>query len=312
MSIASKFLRSIWSQTRAAAAAARITREERDSGKLAVHLLASAEILVTGKQPYQMATYRKDRVIGHSVRTTGLFEENAILQVLAFTGLPPNRTVFLDVGANIGTHSLFALQNGFGTAVCIEPEPDNFMLLRINQILNGVDSQCVNINAAASNHAGEQQLELSETNFGDHRIRAVIDDGDNRHNEQARRLRTVKAAPLDALIAEAGIVPEAIGLAWIDTQGYEGQVLAGAKSLLNANVPIVLEFWPYGLKRTGGYGLLRAFLAEQDAILDIRKPLSGQTPLTLEELDGYFDEWVLLDKNDISYHTDLLLMTKQG
>ena len=77
-------------------------------------------------------------------------------------------------------------------------------------------------------------------------------------------------------------------------------------------MPIVLEFWPYGLKRTGGYGLLRAFLAEQHAILDIRKPLSGQTPLTLEELDGYFDEWVLLDKNDISYHTDLLLMPKQG
>ena len=39
-------------------------------------------------------------------------------------------------------------------------------------------------------------------------------------------------------------------------QGHEGHVLAGATSILRMSVPLVTEFWPSEMHRTGG---LRAF-----------------------------------------------------
>ena len=38
-----------------------------------------------------------------------------------------------------------------------------------------------------------------------------------------------------------GQVADAVGLVWIDTEGHEGHVLAGAASLVDRGVPIVLE-----------------------------------------------------------------------
>ena len=38
----------------------------------------------------------------------------------------------------------------------------------------------------------------------------------------------------------------------MDTQGFEGHVLAGARKLIANNVPIVTEFCPYLLNRTNG------------------------------------------------------------
>lgn len=51
--------------------------------------------------------------------------------------------------------------------------------------------------------------------------------------------------------------PTAIRLIWIDAQGHESRVIEGAAALLAAGVPVVTEFWPYGLARAGAAG--RAF-----------------------------------------------------
>ena len=45
---------------------------------------------------------------------------------------------------------------------------------------------------------------------------------------------------------------------WLNVQGNEGHVLAGAERLLAGRVPVVIEVWPYGLTRAGGLELLLA------------------------------------------------------
>ena len=35
----------------------------------------------------------------------------------------------------------------------------------------------------------------------------------------------------------------------MDTQGFEGHILSGATKLIQYKVPIVTEFWPYGLRK---------------------------------------------------------------
>lgn len=311
MSILSKFIRSLQARHNAATPASGQINVEPAVHQGVNWQANAADIAITGTKPYRIATYLDDHVIGRSIRETGHFEEDSILQVTKFIGLHPGRKTFLDIGANIGTHALFALQNGFERTVCIEPDPANFMLLRINQILNGVDPQCVNINAAASAVPGELQFELSETNYGDHRIRIGSSAEGGKYAEQNRNVISVKADTLDSLLDEANVNPSDIGLAWIDTQGHEGHVLAGAAGLSKANVPIVIEFWPYGLKRSGGYPLLREFLAGQNRVLDIRQPLDGQPSISIQELDRRFAEWLGKETGTMAVHTDLLILPRQ-
>ena len=46
-------------------------------------------------------------------------------------------------------------------------------------------------------------------------------------------------------------VKESVGLVWVDIQGHEGQFFEGARHFLSQGTPVVSEFWPYGIKRSG-------------------------------------------------------------
>jgi hypothetical protein len=37
----------------------------------------------------------------------------------------------------------------------------------------------------------------------------------------------------------------------MDVQGFEGRVLEGGTRTIQAGVPVVAEFWPYGIRRSG-------------------------------------------------------------
>lgn len=54
---------------------------------------------------------------------------------------------------------------------------------------------------------------------------------------------------------EAGERPEDVSLVWVDTQGYEGFVLAGAQKLMDAHVPFIIEFTPDSMRAVGCYDL---------------------------------------------------------
>lgn len=46
--------------------------------------------------------------------------------------LPMKGHVILDLGANIGTFALQALWSGADKVICVEPDPDNYVMLRVN------------------------------------------------------------------------------------------------------------------------------------------------------------------------------------
>jgi FkbM family methyltransferase len=261
-----------------------------------------------------MLTYSEDQIIGKSLRTSGRFAErdiDAARDLLTGAGVNVKTSIFLDVGANIGTHSVHALKSGFERAVCIEPDPHNFKLLRINQILNDVDARCVNFMAAASASERSAVLEASPTNFGDHRVRIQADGGLNLHDEQEWKLRNITTRHLEAMIAEAGSGVAEIGLAWIDTQGHEGHVLAGAPGLLASGVPIVLEFWPYGLTRSAGWSLLRGLLGPSGRkIHDLRRSIEARqlAAISIDELDAAFAKYLAAESKSFSPYLDLLLL----
>jgi len=263
-----------------------------------------------------MLTSSTDMVIGKSLRDTGSFQEEDIdqaIELLEKNNFKIGRELFLDVGSNIGTHTVHALNHGFRQAICIEADPDNFRLLRINQLLNDIDSRCFNICAAASSESGEVEIELSPTNYGDHRIVINQEHDNNRHSENLWIRKKIKMQPLDQMIRSTGLNVSEVSFAWIDTQGHEGHVLSGAPDLLASSTPFVAEFWPYGLERSGGWDLLRNILRDSKRdIFDLRRSIEigSLVNVTLEQLDALYITWSKEESIQSSPHTDLMVVKK--
>ena len=265
-----------------------------------------------------MVVRRDDAVIGRALRHRGAFEEAAVRDVVGF--LMPKYafrpTLLVDVGANIGTHLLRGLNDGlFPRGIGIEMDADNFRLLGCNLALNGHGDRTRLWNVAVSDVPGSAKMEVSPDNLGDHRV--LIGDGQDRADRdgfgEARwATRTVPVTTLDAIEAESGIAFDDGTLVWIDVQGHEGHVVAGAEGILGRERrPVfVLEFWPYGLDRAGGLERLLRFLRRCRAIHDIRVPEWRTTaPVDVAALEALYHRVLRDEATRRSFHTDLLCIS---
>lgn len=202
-----------------------------------------------------------DSIISKSLFCNGQFELDLIKATMRFLREiqkcpPKGEGTILDIGANNGVISIGALHTGeMGRAIAIEPDPQNFLLLQRNVDQNGLKDKVICLPFGASHQKGELLFELSETNFGDHRIHVspnLINSAPELDHESKRRVITIQADQVDTLLAG---LPETatrnISLVWIDVQGYEGFVFTGARKLFSTGVPVNCEIWPYGIKRAG-------------------------------------------------------------
>ena len=105
---------------------------------------------------------------------------------------------------------------------------------------------------------GKLVFELSANLHGDHRIHTG-EHANSEFGEDNREIIEVTSSTLDHVVGE---IDPADTFLWMDTQGYEGFVLSGASIALKHHVPMCVEFWPYGLERSGSYPMLKeAFLS---------------------------------------------------
>ena len=146
----------------------------------------------------------------------------------------------MDAGANIGIYSEFLSRcvGPTGVVHSFEPSPDNFKRLHAatRKLSNVRLSQ-----AAVGEHSGNSELYLSDKLNVDHR--AYMANGDSR--------RTV---PIEMVALDDYFKPgERVDLIKMDIQGYELHALRGANRVLedNPDIKLLVEFWPYGLKRAG-------------------------------------------------------------
>ncbi len=252
-----------------------------------------------------------DRTVGRSLFTNrgrnemrDLGSALSVLEREGFT-VPLERSTFLDVGANIGTSTITALtSHGFARAIAVEPAERNQRLLRANLALNGLEG-CVVVHAAAASDAeGEVHLALSDLNSGGHEVASG-----RRQGERPEEIVTVAAVTLDGLAARGELDPTEVGLLWMDVQGYEGHVLAGARDVITVGMPIVLEFHPTMLRDTGGMQLLEEAVAGTYAtFVDLRRVARGPRveyrARPIEELAAIETDLV----QDGKEYTDILLL----
>ncbi len=273
-------------------------------------------VILAGTDNGPMLVDGRDTVIGAALRERGSFEEGMLREVVRFLrsrhGFRPSTLV--DVGANIGTHLLRGLNDGlFERGVGIEMDSDNFRLLTANVALNGHAARTRLWNVAVSEAPGTATMEVASDNRGDHRVRAdesASAPADGAFGESGRATRAVPRTTLDAIEADGGLAFDTGTLVWIDVQGHEGHVLAGATGILGRGrrPAFVVEFWPYGLERSGGRARLMRFLAGCRSVHDLGVPgWETRPPVSAAELEERYDR-MLGGRDDAGrqYHTDLL------
>jgi FkbM family methyltransferase len=182
-----------------------------------------------------------DRVVGAWLMWHGGWQRREIeaaVELLSAAGRLPADPVFIDIGAHIGTHTVYALRMGrFVRAVAFEPEPRNARLLAMNVEANGLSEAVVVLRKAAGSRSGSGTLHLHPRNTGAHAMEVppAID---------ADHALEVPVVRVEDELAALEIPLAKVGLVWIDVEGYEPQVLEGLKALMAHSVPITFEFTP--------------------------------------------------------------------
>ncbi|MEW9805374.1 FkbM family methyltransferase [Mesorhizobium marinum] len=195
------------------------------------HLQAEAYAIVVDCADHRLAFDPSDLVIGATIRNSGGWFRESTQRV--FDALPTRGKTFIDVGANIGTQTVYALMfGGFERAVCFEPHPKNAALLRANLALNNLTDRATVVEAAAGAAQGRATLSVSGHNGGGHSL------------AYERGLQTIEVdvVTVESVLAGMGLDRSALGLAWIDVEGFEAEVLAGWPSL--PDLPLMVERRP--------------------------------------------------------------------
>lgn len=200
--------------------------------------------------------------------------ETAIALLRQAGRLKPD-SVFIDVGANIGSQTVYAMRSGaFTRAIAIEPDPHNFEILKRNLAINALESRVTPLCAAASAAAGSLQLARHGKNFGAH----SVEPGFVAH--PARSI-SVTADTLDELVRQQNLAPDQVGLVKIDVEGHEQAVIAGMAVLRRARVPILVELTaaPADSDRIAAFKSL--FVPGYQWVANIT---NGSAPVTISEL----------------------------
>lgn len=202
----------------------------------------------------------KDQGIGKTLFGYKQFEGNLIketfLHLQSRGKIPANGAgTIVDIGANIGVIGIGAVYMGLAkNIIAIEPDPNNFILLTRNIQQNGLDDRSVCLPFAVAEQEGELRFELSQDNFGDHRLHSdnLISPGKELFDESNRQIIFVQSKPLDTIVKQ---LPDKftndISLIWMDVQGYEGYVFSSGQAFFKRGIPVMVEIWPYGVRRAG-------------------------------------------------------------
>lgn len=165
--------------------------------------------------------------------------------------------IFTDIGANIGTQTVYAMLTGrFAGGVAIEAASGNFDLLKRNLDWNGLSGTVEAVHAAACAAVGDVELRLNRANAGGHSLSPT-------HLRTPFGSERVRGDTADALLRQTRGGWRGVSLAWIDVEGLETDVLAGMPEALGAGIPVVFEYTPSVARPEDWARLQAAFLANR-------------------------------------------------
>jgi len=160
--------------------------------------------------------------------------------------------VFIDVGANVGFHSLIArhLVGPKGKIIAFEPQPYNANKILDNWRVNSFSNLKLYV-AAAGEHFGS--VELHNQLSSDRSVLTLLPEGGKNESQSFE----VLILRLDSVLAQHEI--QRVKLAKVDVEGYELQVLRGLGERLKDIDNVIFEYFDTPERRDANKSLLRLF-----------------------------------------------------
>jgi FkbM family methyltransferase len=155
-----------------------------------------------------------------SIRKRNTFYELDLLQHLERA--VPHGGVWVDVGANIGNHTIFFSRYTAERVISLEPHPQNLAVLEATVLANHA-TNVTTLAVGASDHRGDASLSLPEGFTDNPGAYTVTPDGPVR----------IRVDRLDHILAQ--ICP--VRLMKIDIEGHELPALRGAMTILRRDHP---------------------------------------------------------------------------
>ena len=153
-------------------------------------------------------------------------------------------SIVVDVGANIGLHTLnmARIVGNTGRVFAFEPDPSNFEILGENVKINNYQNIILEEKAVGDKH-GRVTLYQSD-NPGNHRLFP--------QTKQTKGEVEVELTSLDKYFIDSNLA-EKINFIKIDVEGLEFSVLNGMKNILknNKKIKILFEFVPENIMEVG-------------------------------------------------------------
>lgn len=177
---------------------------------------------------FYLPYYDKDLIQRHICNKRGYYEEDYLRFVTekfldGKIGKDIQNHIALDIGSNIGNHSLFFLkESGISHIHIFEPITDTFSIMKKNIELNGFSDLATLYNAGVSSNCGRANINgYSISNTGG----AFLKQDDNGN---------IPLISIDSLnLSDVKLVK-------IDTEGFELEVIKGMKELVINNHPYIM------------------------------------------------------------------------
>jgi FkbM family methyltransferase len=186
-------------------------------------------------------------IVGHDIELKQTYA--------AIIGSEQRPMIFLDIGANYGTHSILFLSLGI-PVISFEPNHDCFEYYRAACALNGIAGRWEQV--ALGSSSGQIELIYPETKTWLGSVSARV--ASELKSSQKVMTRTVPLKRLDDYLTE---LPQGHILIKMDVEGYEREVIHGATELFERRKPLLIfesndtksRYDLYDLFHANGYGI---------------------------------------------------------
>jgi FkbM family methyltransferase len=174
-------------------------------------------------------------LIGRHIAKYGVHEPRITGWMAEFLSSASAPGIVVDVGANLGWHTVHAAQYpAVETVVSFEPDAFNAWLLDRNLALNKVGNAVVSASAVGAQCGLACLYRYRSTNFGRHTLLTDYGYGS----------RLVPQVDLDSAMQALGFGDRRVLVLKIDVEGYEPAVIEGAARTLSRTGAVVPEYSP--------------------------------------------------------------------
>lgn len=176
--------------------------------------------------------------------------------------LRPGMTV-VDVGANVGIHSSIAARAiaPSGTVYSFEPVPENFQILVANLARNAITNVVVE-QLAVGSEVGDSTIYLEDRSIGTHSLL-------RRESSTLAKSLSVSVTTLDTYFNDK--LPDVVHLLKIDVEGFEPNVLMGARGLLGRTDQLLIEYNRTSIEANGGVNAFIDLLVAFEHLYEINE-----------------------------------------